>query len=236
MDERFSILPRSMKMRKDLSDSEKFLLSHIASFPDHCFQKIEVIAEELGWKERKVQRILYGSGGKPGLRDKVEMDIRFDGRTNHIRIRGVNNNTPAVPDLAPLTSNDTPAPTKVSTPEVTPLAPIDYKLEDKEIKRTIHAAPTRPKINNIIPPTLEMVQERIKETSSSVDPEAFFDFYQSKGWVVGKSKMKDWHAAIRTWERNRSAHKPDTGGLSGDFFPDEEQMKKLNVEIAKYAR
>ncbi len=35
----------------------------------------------------------------------------------------------------------------------------------------------------------------------TIDPEAFCDFYQSKGWVVGKSKMRDWQAAVRTWER-----------------------------------
>ena len=34
--------------------------------------------------------------------------------------------------------------------------------------------------------------------------EAFFDFYESKGWMVGKNKMKDWKAAVRNWERNKT--------------------------------
>ena len=39
-----------------------------------------------------------------------------------------------------------------------------------------------------------------------MDPEKFIDFYESKGWMVGKNKMKDWRAAVRTWER--AATKP----------------------------
>ena len=34
-----------------------------------------------------------------------------------------------------------------------------------------------------------------------IDGEAFCDFYESKGWVVGKSPMKDWKACVRTWKR-----------------------------------
>lgn len=55
-----------------------------------------------------------------------------------------------------------------------------------------------------IPPTLEAVREYCKERRNSVDPEKFYDFYASKGWMVGKNKMKDWKAAVRTWEHSRS--------------------------------
>lgn len=53
------------------------------------------------------------------------------------------------------------------------------------------------------PPTLEEVKEYCKERNNTVDAETFVDFYQSKGWLVGKNQMKDWKAAVRTWERNR---------------------------------
>lgn len=42
---------------------------------------------------------------------------------------------------------------------------------------------------------------------NNVDAEMFFDFYQSKGWLVGKSKMKDWRASVRTWERSNINNK-----------------------------
>lgn len=44
---------------------------------------------------------------------------------------------------------------------------------------------------------------------NSVDPQVFLDFYSSKGWMVGQNKMKDWKAAVRTWERSgRKNSKP----------------------------
>jgi hypothetical protein len=51
------------------------------------------------------------------------------------------------------------------------------------------------------PPTLEEVRAYCQERGNSVDPERWMDFYQSKGWMVGKNKMKDWKAAVRTWEK-----------------------------------
>lgn len=63
---------------------------------------------------------------------------------------------------------------------------------------------------NIIPPTLEMVQAYCKSRGNNIDAQAFIDFYDSKGWVIGKSKMKDWQATVRTWERSdrRTPKKP----------------------------
>lgn len=65
------------------------------------------------------------------------------------------------------------------------------------------------KINNIgaqssrfTPPSVEEVDEYCKGRKNNVDPAAFVDFYESKGWMVGKNKMKDWKAAVRTWERS----------------------------------
>ena len=54
----------------------------------------------------------------------------------------------------------------------------------------------------IIPPKIEDVKAYCEERKNSVDPEKWFDSYASKGWMVGKTKMKDWKAAVRTWEKN----------------------------------
>lgn len=51
-------------------------------------------------------------------------------------------------------------------------------------------------------PTVEEVKEYCKERNNSVDAETFVDFYSAKGWLIGKNKMKDWKAAVRTWEKN----------------------------------
>ncbi|MBE6121173.1 MAG: hypothetical protein E7190_00485 [Erysipelotrichaceae bacterium] len=52
------------------------------------------------------------------------------------------------------------------------------------------------------PPTLEEVQAYCEERHNFVDAEKFIDYYTSNGWKVGKNSMKDWKAAVRTWERN----------------------------------
>ena len=56
---------------------------------------------------------------------------------------------------------------------------------------------------NFVPPTLEEVKAYCEERKNTVDPDTFINFYESKGWFVGKNKMKDWKAAVRTWEKNR---------------------------------
>lgn len=54
-----------------------------------------------------------------------------------------------------------------------------------------------------IPPSLEEVTAYCNERHNNVDPQQFIDFYESKGWYVGKTKMKDWKACVRTWEKRK---------------------------------
>ena len=55
-------------------------------------------------------------------------------------------------------------------------------------------------LRNQIPPTVEMVRDYCLDRRNAVDPQKFYDFYSSKGWKIGKNRMKDWQAAVRTWE------------------------------------
>lgn len=60
-----------------------------------------------------------------------------------------------------------------------------------------------------VPPSFDEVQAYCTERGNGIDAQAFIDFYASKGWMVGKTKMTDWKAAVRTWEsRNRKQAKP----------------------------
>lgn len=53
-----------------------------------------------------------------------------------------------------------------------------------------------------VKPTVEEVKAYCEERDNGVDAQSFVDFYESKGWYVGKNRMKDWKAAVRTWERS----------------------------------
>ena len=57
------------------------------------------------------------------------------------------------------------------------------------------------KSTKFIPPTIDEIKAYCDERNSSVDPESFYSFYESKGWMIGKNKMKNWKMAISTWER-----------------------------------
>lgn len=61
------------------------------------------------------------------------------------------------------------------------------------------------KASRFIPPTVEEVKEYCWERMNNVDAQRFVDFYESKGWMVGKNKMKDWKAAVRNWERTQQS-------------------------------
>ena len=56
---------------------------------------------------------------------------------------------------------------------------------------------------NFVPPTLSEVKAYCQERNNGINPQSFIDFYESKGWLIGKTKMKDWKAAVRTWEQRR---------------------------------
>ena len=67
-------------------------------------------------------------------------------------------------------------------------------------------------------PTLQEVTDYCSERKNSVDPQRFIDFYSSKGWYIGKNKMKDWKAAVRTWEKGND--RPDKPKGNGSFLDD----------------
>lgn len=77
------------------------------------------------------------------------------------------------------------------------------------------------------PPTLDDVLAYVRERGSDVDPQRFLDFYASKGWMVGKNPMKDWKAAVRTWEKRELEKKG--GAMNGYGHDTGRDTGKWNV-------
>ena len=64
-------------------------------------------------------------------------------------------------------------------------------------------------------PTLDEVKNYCILRKNNIDAEAFIDFYESKGWQIGKEKMKSWKACVRTWEsREKNNPKNNSKGMS----------------------
>lgn len=76
--------------------------------------------------------------------------------------------------------------------------------------------------NKFSPPTVEEVRDYCRERGNNVDPERFVDYYSSNGWKVGRNSMKDWRAAVRTWERDD--RKKESGNVFFDIAKEEGLM------------
>ena len=83
-------------------------------------------------------------------------------------------------------------------------------IKDIKEKESREKEPTR-----FAPPTVEEVREYAKENGYDVDADRFVDFYASKGWLVGKNKMKDWRAAVRNWSRSQRQGESADGKRQG---------------------
>lgn len=61
-----------------------------------------------------------------------------------------------------------------------------------------------------IKPSVSEIRDYCDERNNGIDAQEFFDFYEAKGWMIGRSPMKDWRACVRTWEKNaRNRNAPD---------------------------
>lgn len=97
---------------------------------------------------------------------------------------------------------DVAEPKDTCEPPEEPNAPADPDPAEPEAEEP-KTAESQPKRKTFRPPTLEEVRDYCSERGNDVDPERFHDFYTSKGWMVGKNKMKDWRASVRQWEKPR---------------------------------
>ena len=81
-------------------------------------------------------------------------------------------------------------------------------------------------------PTLEEVQAYCIERGNGIDPQRFVDYYSSNGWKVGKNPMKDWKAAVRTWERNNgtTVTKPKQTGSYLEILERMERGESVDAE------
>lgn len=99
------------------------------------------------------------------------------------------------------------------------------KEKDKEEDKDKDRVNTRAKF---APPSLQEVTDYCRERRNGVDPERFVDFYAAKGWKVGNQPMKDWKAAVRTWEK-----RDDSRGLKP---PEDTRPVDRSSELARMDR
>jgi len=89
---------------------------------------------------------------------------------------------------------------------------------------------SKPPISPFVKPTIEEIHSYCMERRNGIDPEAFFAFYESKGWKVGSTPMKNWRMAVVTWEK-----RPSSGFVSsnGKFMTTEQKKRENTISALK---
>ena len=73
------------------------------------------------------------------------------------------------------------------------------------VQESIEGETAPGKRKRFTPPSVEEVKAYCEERKNGIDPQSFVDYYSARDWYLGKNKMKDWKAAVRTWENRRKA-------------------------------
>lgn len=171
-------IPIEIWQDKSLSWNEKILLMEIDSFTSkghECYISNEYIAELLGvsmsWASKCLSHLM-----EVGY---VKM-VRFDGRKRYVES--------TIQFKADLNNSSMQDGTLVQ----------HTNIENKYINNNSLYKKSSSRFQK---PSLDEIRQYCISRGNKVDPEQFFNFYESKGWIIGKSPMKDWRAAVRTWEK-----------------------------------
>lgn len=119
------------------------------------------------------------------------------------------------------------------------LSVIASALQPKTPKPEVKTTATK----KFVKPTIEEIKAYVKEKGYNVDAERFFSYYESKGWIVGKSPMKNWKAAVSTWVKSSAEYpsnipqpepQPETQEHTIDLFSDPQMMEIVRMGRERY--
>lgn len=118
---------------------------------------------------------------------------------------------------------------------------IDYKEKESKKEKELPDGLTLPPVKRFVKPTLDEVTNFCREQKlENVNPQDFWDYYESNGWKVGKQSMKNWQAAIRRWDRNEYSPAGVARGKPGSFkdYPQrnysKEELESLFEEAERF--
>ncbi len=187
-----------MRSELHLNGNELLLYALIYGFSQEenqwCESGLQYICDWLGVNDKSnVRRIISRLVDKGVIikQDELINGVKFC-KYRAVLPRSQNDHHPVVKTT---TNNIDIVSTKVDTTPTENNNPI-ILFNDKDI-------PTKEtsKERRFVKPTLEQVKAYCEERGNNIDPQHFIDYYESNGWMVGRTHMKDWKAAIRTWER-----------------------------------
>jgi DNA-binding transcriptional ArsR family regulator len=194
----YAIIPADVRYDARLTPNAKLLYGEITALCNEkgfCWAMNEYFADLYSVSKVSVSKWV-GS-----LRDcgYIECQMQYKEGTKQITARYIRLTTPIKENLGTLLKKSLiPSQRKVNDPIKEKFK--DNNTSNNTINTTGDKSPELYKKFKI--PTVEEVTDYCRERNNTLDAQNFIDFYSSKGWLVGKNKMKDWQACIRTWETN----------------------------------
>lgn len=198
--------------------------------PGQCVTSRAKIAQTTGLSEQQVRTSLEH------LKSTNEITIQS---TNQFTIITINNYV----NYQFVCGNDQPTiqPTEPPTNNQPSNQPSNKNIRNKELdifeKDNINIIQKETTTKRFVKPTIEQVEAYCKERRNEINARSFMDYYESVGWKVGNKPMKDWRAAIRTWERNRKPDKPKPQQtqliIEDEFAKYGEQAEFMRQYVAK---
>ena len=170
-------IPIEIWQDRSLSWNEKILLMEIDSFTakgHECYISNEYIADLLGVTERSASRLLSHL-----LESGLIRMVKFDGRKRYVES--------TISFQAEWTQMS------MQGGQSCPHTDNNEYINNNSLYKE--------RTTKFQKPTIEEIRKYCQESRLDVDAEQFFNFYESKGWVIGKSPMKSWRAAVCTWSR-----------------------------------
>ena len=221
----YAIIPANVRYDQRLPANAKLL-----------YGEITALSNEKGycWAGNDYFSVLYGvsktsvSKWVSALRDSgyINVQVQYKEGTKQILHRYI-------------TLVKDPIEEKLITPIRKVKDPIEEKLIDNNTSNntnnnTMNIGVVTPekKVKKVfVKPTLTEVIDFCNETQANIDPQDFMDFYESKGWMVGKNKMKCWMSCVRRWkrmevEKNREKHEKNKAKQAKQ----NEQLRNRTIE------
>lgn len=182
-------IPKEVWLDDRLNALDKVILTEIDSLDSSergCWASNQFIAEFCQCSESKVSK---------AISKLIELDYlylqSFDGRTRELKSR-LSNYERQSSKKCEAGCDNLPQSNTVSNPDSNP-------SNNKGTR------------SRFVPPTVDEVRAYCIERKNGINAEQFIDYYTARGWMIGKNKMKDWKASVRTWERNGFNTNTNTG-------------------------
>ena len=215
----YAIIPADVRYDVRLTPNAKLLYGEITALCNEkgfCWAMNEYFAELYSVSKVSVSKWVGN------LRDcgYIDVQMQYKEGTKQISNRYIRLATPLKENLGTLTKKSLiPSPRKVKDP-------IKEKFKDNNTSNTTinitsnigeTSSPVLSKKRvQFVPPTIEEVIDYCNRTNAGIDPLGFWNFYDSKGWMVGKNKMKKWTSAVGTWKASNKAKQHEKKKVQSD--------------------